>query len=65
MPTVRTTFRPDLTVEVDDTEYRSLKKQGLLVEDEPQAEEPRTDASTAPATKKTVADSGTPRSKES
>lgn len=31
--TVRTTFRPDLTVEVDDVEYRSLKRQGLLVED--------------------------------
>jgi hypothetical protein len=34
MPTVRTTMRPDLTVEVDDTEYRSLKRQGLLVDDE-------------------------------
>lgn len=33
MPTVRTTMRPDLTVEVDDIEYRSLKRQGLLVDD--------------------------------
>jgi hypothetical protein len=58
-------MRPDLTVEVNDIEYLDLKRQGLLVEDEPPAEEPRTDAGTAPTAKKPVAVSGTPRSKES
>lgn len=29
---VRTTFRPDVVVEVDDSEYRDLKQQGLLLE---------------------------------
>lgn len=60
MPTVRTTMRPDLTVEVDDIEYRALKRQGLLV-DEPAPEAP---AAPAPpvTTKKT---SGAAGSKES
>jgi hypothetical protein len=53
-------MRPDLTVEVDDIEYRSLKRQGLLV-DEPVPEAP---AAPAPpvTTKKT---SGAAGSKES
>jgi hypothetical protein len=58
-------MRPDLTVEVDDIEYLDLKRQGLLVEEAPPAEEPRTDAEPAPTVKKPVAVSGTPRSKES
>jgi hypothetical protein len=58
-------MRPDLTVEVDDIEYLDLKRQGLLVEDEPAAEAPQTDAGPAPTVKKPVAVSGTPRSKES
>ncbi|MDH6448178.1 hypothetical protein M2155_000586 [Streptomyces sp. SAI-119] len=62
MPTVRTTFRPDLQVEVDDTEYAQLKAQGLLVEDEPATEEPT--AAPAAATKKTTT-SGPAGSKES
>jgi hypothetical protein len=37
---VRTTIRPDLEVEVDDTEYLDLQRMGLLVEDGPAAETP-------------------------
>jgi hypothetical protein len=33
MHDVRTTFRPDQTIQVDDTEYADLKQQGLLVDD--------------------------------
>lgn len=40
MTRVRTTIRPDLEVEVDDTEYLDLQRMGLLVEDEPVAVEP-------------------------
>jgi hypothetical protein len=36
-------MRPDLTVEVDDIEYRALKRQGLL------ADEPRPPAAPEPA----------------
>lgn len=32
--TVRTTFRPDVELEVDDAEYLDLQRQGLLVTDE-------------------------------
>lgn len=32
MPTVRTTMRPDEEIEVSDTEYVDLKRDGLLVE---------------------------------
>lgn len=60
MPTVRTTFRPDLPIEVDDIEYRQLAREGLLV-DTPAPEAP---AAPAPpvTTKKT---SGAAGSKES
>lgn len=49
MPTVRTTMRPDQTIEVDDAEYLDLQRQGLLVE-ETAAEEvpPATAAPAAP-----------------
>jgi len=33
MPTIRTTMRPDLEVEVSDADYTDLKRQGLLLED--------------------------------
>lgn len=33
MPTVRTTIQPDKFIEVSDTEYVDLKRQGLLIED--------------------------------
>lgn len=58
--TVRTTFRPDLPIEVDDIEYRQLSREGLLVEDPPTPEA----APAAPATpaKKTAGPAG---SKES
>ncbi|MFM9635977.1 hypothetical protein [Streptomyces turgidiscabies] len=58
--TVRTTFRPDLEIEVDDTEYGQLKAEGLLVEDP--APETSAAAPAAP-TKKTI--SGPAGSKES
>lgn len=35
MRTVRTTMQPDQTLTVDDTEYVDLKRQGLLIEDQP------------------------------
>ncbi|MBD9700645.1 hypothetical protein IHE56_00770 [Streptomyces sp. ID01-12c] len=62
MPTVRTTMRPDLTVEVDDIEYRSLKRQGLLVDDTPPPATPEPAALPATPAKKT---SGPAGSKES
>jgi hypothetical protein len=33
MPTARTTMQPDVDLEVSDTEYVDLKRQGLLVEE--------------------------------
>jgi hypothetical protein len=33
MHDVRTTFRPDQTIQVGDAEYADLKQQGLLVEE--------------------------------
>ncbi|MDQ0758695.1 hypothetical protein [Streptomyces canus] len=49
MPTVRTTFRPDLEFEVDDAEYLDLQRQGLLVEgDADQDVPPGTAAPAAP-----------------
>lgn len=33
MPTVRTTIQPHVDLEVSDTEYTDLKRQGLLIED--------------------------------
>lgn len=34
MPTVRTTLQPHLNVEVSDSEYTDLQRQGLLIEDQ-------------------------------
>lgn len=45
MPTVRTTMQPHLEVEVSDTEYVDLKRQGLLVE----SPEPAAAPAAAPA----------------
>ncbi|MEU3281592.1 hypothetical protein [Streptomyces antibioticus] len=58
--TVRTTMRPDQTIEVDDQEYSSLKRQGLLA-DEPAPTIPA--APMPPATTKKT--SGGTGSKES
>lgn len=33
MPTVRTTLRPDVEIEVNDADYIDLQRQGLLVEE--------------------------------
>jgi hypothetical protein len=60
MPTVRTTMRPDLSIEVGDVEYADLKAQGLIVDDTPIVP-PATAAPATPA-KKT---SGAAGSKES
>lgn len=49
MHTVRTTMRPDQTIEVNDAEYLDLHRQGLLVEDLPEAA-PQTAAPAAPTT---------------
>lgn len=57
--TVRTTFRPDQQIEVEDSEYAQLKAEGLLVEEGPAPETP----TAAPAAKKT-ATSGIAGSKE-
>lgn len=51
---VRTTIRPDLEVEVDDTEHLDLQRMGLLVEGAPDAlappevPKPRAGAETKP-----------------
>jgi hypothetical protein len=47
MPTIRTTMRPDLSIEVDDAEYLDLQRQGLLVEEDSREEVPP--ATAAPA----------------
>jgi len=61
MPTVRTTMRPDQSIEVDEVEYLDLQRQGLLIDDSSTPEAP---AAPAPpvTTKKT---SGAAGSKES
>lgn len=61
MPTVRTTMQPDREIEVGDADYLDLKRQGLLVEDEPENVPPATAAPANPA-KKTPGPAG---SKES
>lgn len=35
MPTVRTTIQPHVELEVDDAEYTDLKRQGLLIIEDP------------------------------
>ncbi|WP_030344761.1 hypothetical protein [Streptomyces sp. NRRL S-1022] len=47
MPTVRTTMRPDQEIEVDNSEYVDLQRQGLLVEEDATEEVPP--ATAAPA----------------
>jgi hypothetical protein len=47
MPTVRTTMRPDQAIDVDDTEYLDLQRQGLLVEEDAEQDVPP--ATAAPA----------------
>ena len=37
MPTVRTTIQPHVELEVSDAEYTDLKRQGLLIEEQPAA----------------------------
>lgn len=51
MPTVRTTMQPHLEVEVSDTEYTDLKRQGLLLEDQPAAAPAAAPAKTPAAAK--------------
>lgn len=49
MPTVRTTMQPDVELEVSDTEYTDLKRQGVLLEDAPAAPPAAAPAKTNPA----------------
>lgn len=60
--TVRTTMRPDQTIEVDDAEYLDLQRQGLLVEEDATKSVPPATAAPANPAKKT---SGAAGSKES
>lgn len=59
MPTVRTTFRPDLEVEVDDAEYLDLQRQGLLVEEDANQDVPLATAAPAPPVNPTAVDKKT------
>lgn len=51
MPTVRTTMQPHVTLEVSDAEYLDLKRQGVLIEDEPAAAPAAAPAKTTAAAK--------------
>lgn len=51
MPTVRTTIQPDVELDVSDTEYVDLKRQGLLVEGQPAAAPAAAPAKTPAAAK--------------
>lgn len=51
MPTVRTTIQPDVELEVSDTEYTDLKRQGLLLENPPAATPAAAPAKTTAAAK--------------
>lgn len=52
MPTVRTTIQPHVALEVSDAEHLDLKRQGLLIEDEPSAAPAAAPAKTPPAAAK-------------
>lgn len=54
MPTVRTTLRPDLEIEVDQADYTDLSRQGLLVVE---AAAPSAEPSPGPAITKKAAPS--------
>lgn len=51
MPTVRTTIQPHVELEVSDTEYTDLQRQGLLLEDAPAAAPAAAPAKTPAAVK--------------
>ncbi|MCX5365946.1 hypothetical protein OG864_45430 [Streptomyces sp. NBC_00124] len=52
MPTVRTTMQPHLELDVSDTEYTDLKRQGLLVEEPESAAAPAAAPAKSPAAAK-------------
>lgn len=52
MPTVRTTFRPDLETEVSPGEYLDLTRQGVIVEAPSAPTTPIADPAPGPADKK-------------
>lgn len=52
MPTVRTTIQPHVELEVSDTEYVDLQRQGLLVEAPTPAPTPAAAPAKNPATAK-------------
>lgn len=47
MPTVRTTMQPHVVLDVSDAEYTDLKRQGVLLEDQPAADPERIHAPAA------------------
>lgn len=51
MPTVRTTMQPHVELDVSDTEYTDLKRQGLLLEDQSAAAPAAAPAKTPAAAK--------------
>lgn len=52
MPTVRTTIQPHVDLEVSDTEYVDLKRQGLLIEETEPAAAPAAAPAKTPAAAK-------------
>lgn len=58
MPKIRTTMRPDVEVEVSDSDYLDLYRQGLLVDP------PKTDPADQPSVKKTGSGAPTTTIKE-
>jgi hypothetical protein len=52
MPTVRTTIQPHVELDVSDTEYTDLKRQGLLIEDTSAAATPAAAPAKTPAAAK-------------
>ncbi|MFD9464378.1 hypothetical protein [Streptomyces sp. NPDC060027] len=51
MPKVRTTMQPHVELEVSDTEYLDLKRQGVLIDEEPAATPAAAPAKTPAAAK--------------
>lgn len=65
MPTIRTTMRPDVEIEVGDAEFLDLTRQGLIAADQPTtATTPPAEPASQPAGKKTSAATATDTTKE-
>lgn len=64
MPTIRTTMRPDVEIEVGDAEYLDLTRQGLIAADQPATATPPAEPVSQPAGKKTPGATATDTTKE-